>query len=335
MRMFLKKKAKFEDATPVKTPLDILLEAPGLWRMTEAERVAMTVSCRDADYIPKVKDAGSVKKVDKKRVQVLHNGVLIEADGYAGKWMTGVIKGLNGHHEPQEEKAFYEVLKKMKPGATIIELGSYWSYYSIWFKKEIKNSTAICVEPDPNNRSLGERNAELNKINDIIFLEGAAGKDYGVKVPVELDSNPGQFVDVPVLSVDGLVKKRNLSRVDILHMDVQGFELSALQGALKSIRSGKVRFVFVSTHHYLFSKSPNTHKDCLQLITNNGGHIVASHTIPESFSGDGLIIASFDDKDKNFKVDMSLNHSDQSLFRSYEDDLEILINNHNSLENNT
>jgi hypothetical protein len=68
-----------------------------------------------------------------------------------------------------------------------------------------------------------------------------------------------------------------------------------------------------------------THADCLAFIKDRGGHIITSHTIPESFSGDGLIVASFDDKDKNFFVETSLNHTDKALFRPYEEDIQTLI----------
>lgn len=312
-----------------KSPLDILLAEPRIGRMTEAQRVRMTTSCSDTDYIPKVKEAGKVKKINGQRIQVLHNGLRVEADGYVGPWMTEVIKSLKGHHEPQEEKVFYEVVRRLTPGAVIIELGSYWAYYSLWVAKETPRSRAICIEPDDSNRKLGERNAKLNGVeSSVTFLKGAAGSEHGKTVDVTMDSDPSKTSSVPVLSVDGLVREHTLKRLDILHMDVQGYELDTLRGAVETMRSGKLRFLFVSTHHYLFSKSPMTHADCLEFIKNEGGHIISSHTIPESFSGDGLIVASFSNHDKDFKVETSLNHVDEALFRTYEEDLQILIDHY-------
>jgi FkbM family methyltransferase len=326
-KRFIKKKL-------VKDPLTVLLNTPFIGRMSNEQRVAMTVSCRDTDYIPKVADAGKVKKLAGKRVQVLYNGLLVEADGYVGDWMTQIIIALKGHHEPQEEKVFFEVMKRIGPKASMIELGSYWSYYSLWFNKEVKNPGAIiCCEPDDNNLALGERNAELNGARDnLTFVQTAAGSDDGKMIDIVMDSSPDKTVRVPIMSVDGLVKKYKIGYLDILHMDVQGVELDALKGALHTIKKAKLRFVFVSTHHYLFSGSPMTHGDCLKFIKDNGGHIIASHTIPESFSGDGLIVASFSDKDKDFTVDTSLNHVDQSLFRPYEEDLQTLIDTYRTWE---
>lgn len=329
--MNILKSTLFSQKERIKGPLELLLQTPNIGRMSEDDRKNMTISCRDTDYIPKVSDAGTIKNVDGKRIQTLHNGLIVEADGYVGKWMTDIITALKGHHEPQEEKAFYEVVKRLDKGATMLELGSYWSYYSLWFKKSIEGSTSICSEPDPNNRELGIRNAELNKINDIEFLDGAAGSEHGKTVTIALDSDPSQTIDCPIQSVDGILKSRSIEKLDVLHMDVQGVELDALKGAEQSIISGKVRFVFVSTHHYLFSHSPTTHAECIEFIKTRGGHIITSHTIPESFSGDGLIVASFDEQDKDFKIETSINHSDQSLFRPYEQDLKILFDGYKGM----
>ena len=118
--------------------------------MTEKEikRVEEAVSCPDSAYIPKVPDAGRVRVDDKgNRHQLMHNGVVVSADGYYGEFNTRIVELLKGHHEPQEEKAFYEVLKAIPPRSTMIELGSYWAYYSLWFHKAVEGARNFMIEP--------------------------------------------------------------------------------------------------------------------------------------------------------------------------------------------
>src|SRR5271167_3344686 len=86
----------------------------------EKRRVAMTASCRDADYIPKVDGGGNVVDAGSYRYQVMHNGVRVLEDCYYGRWMTELIRLLRGHHEPQEEKIFYELLRHIPPGSTMV-----------------------------------------------------------------------------------------------------------------------------------------------------------------------------------------------------------------------
>ena len=310
---------------------DLLKSYRGLSNSIE-ERIQATVSCHDMDYVPRVENAGKIISVNGNNVQIMHNGVYVEEAGYQGKWQEKVIKQLRGAHEPQEEKVFNEALKLIEPGATMIELGSWWCYYSLWFLKTVKDGKAICCEPDPENIKLGKTNMRLNGYatpKDMVFLQAAAGSEDGETI--EFLTEKRKLVKVPIRSVDSLLEEMKVDEVEILHMDIQGAELDALKGARKSIRSGKIRFIFVSTHHYSIAGDPNIHQRCLNFILRNGGYIVAKHTIAESCSGDGLIVASFRDSDKDFKVKISYYPTDESLFRPVEADLNILWNAHNKI----
>lgn len=304
-------------------PIQYLIDFPGLWKKDQDDRKRMTIACRDTDYIPKVKNAGQIKKVDGQEVQIMHDGTMVSLGGYHGSWMSDIITQLKGHHEPQEEKVFYELLKRVRPGSTMIEFGSFWAYYSLWFAKNTKNAKNICCEPDTHNLEIGRKNAALNK-KQFSFIQAAAGTVDGETITIASDSKPDETIEVTVRTVDSIMKEQSVEFLELLHLDVQGYELDALKGAQASIKSGKIRFLCVSTHHYFFSKNPNTHNECLSFIKENDGHIMASHTVAESFSGDGLIAASFLKMDEKLLVDTSICHTDQSLFRSPEDDVALL-----------
>ena len=111
-------------------------------------RILIAAGCDDCDYIPKVTGAGEVLTADGVRYQLMHNGVKVIEDGYCGQWMTELIRLLKGHHEPQEEKIFHEVLKHLGAGAAMMELGSYWCYYSLWFQQVIAGAASYLIEPD-------------------------------------------------------------------------------------------------------------------------------------------------------------------------------------------
>lgn len=132
----------------------------------EIRRIEETVSCHDADYIPKVPDAGIVRvDHDGNRVQIMHNGVIVSADGYYGEVNTRIVERLKGHHEPQEEKAFYEVLKAIPRRSTMIELGCYWAYYSLWFNKAIEGARNFMIEPNKSALQCGINNFRLNRMS--------------------------------------------------------------------------------------------------------------------------------------------------------------------------
>jgi FkbM family methyltransferase len=322
-----------ERVVPQNTPaplswLDVMLATPGISKTVE-ERIAMTVSCKDADYIPKVKGAGGIKTIKGKKYQVMHNGLLVELGGYFDEWMATIITQLDGHHEPQEEKLFYEVVNRLPKGSSMIELGAYWAYYSLWFNRAVKDAQNYCCEPDPVNLALGKRNAKINELKNMEFIAAAAGKNDGEMISFTPQEGGRPDVTVPIRSIDGIVEEYGIEKLGLAHMDVQGAELSALEGALESIKSGKIRFLFVSTHHYTISGEILMHEKCLELIKNYGGHIVAEHAIHESFSGDGLIVASFSEEDKNWTVPISANRMQDGLFRPYNRDLAALVEAYN------
>jgi FkbM family methyltransferase len=293
------------------TPLD-----PSL---PEQRRILLTVSCSDADEIPKVADAGRVVERDGRALQVMHNGVVVEAGGYFGDWMQEIIRRLGGHHEPQEERAFARILERLEPGSTMIELGSFWAYYSLWFRRALPGSMNVCVEPDDERLALGRRNFALNGY-DAVFLPyaiGAADDDVAF-----LRERDGGTVHLSMRSVDSIVEEQQLRRVDLLHVDIQGAEVAMLDGARRTITAGRLRFLVVSTHHWRISGDPLTHQRCLRRIVQLGGRILAEHSVPESASGDGLIVASFDARDADM-APIALSHvrARDSLFGELEHDL--------------
>jgi len=284
------------------------------------ERIAMTVGCDDAQGIPKVAGAGSFVVENETRLQIMHNGLKIVEGCYHGAWMTAIIEILKGHHEPQEERAFHELLAHLKPGATMIELGSFWAYYSMWFAKALPGGRVVMVEPDPGNLEVGRKNFALNDLTGE-FLHGSIGRNFAAPKPFFCESDNQQH-PVPQLCVDDILRESRLPRVDLLLADIQGAELEMLRGASESIKSGMLRFIVVSTHHHLIAADPLIHQKCVEFIRTHGGHVLLDHDVTESFSGDGLIVASFDPKDRTLPpIRVSRNWPSNSLFRELEYDL--------------
>jgi FkbM family methyltransferase len=276
-------------------------------------RVELAVSCRDTDVLPKVPDAGQVRD----GVQVMHNGVLVEADGYQGPWMTEIIRVLRGHHEPQEELAFSVVIDRLAktagPSPAVIELGCWWSYYSLWARKVIPGARSFLLEPDPAYLDVGRRNFARNGIDDATFVQAAIGFDRTPPQPFLCESD-GLTHDVPFEGLGSMLDRFGLTRADLLLVDVQGAEVPLLDGGRELLRNGAVRFMVISTHHHRISGDPLTHQRCVMLLRELGGHILVEHTVAESFTGDGLIVVSFDPADRDLTIVTSRCRVQDSLF---------------------
>jgi FkbM family methyltransferase len=288
----------------------------------EKKRINMTVSCSDSEQIPKVVNAGKLIKSDEIDIQVMHNGIKIIGGCYYGPWMTNIIEILKGHHEPQEEFAFFQVLEQLRSNPSpwgsprMIELGSFWAYYSMWFLKDFPEGSTYCFEPDPNYLEIGRQNFELNNlsgsfINAMVSNQAAALSEFRCE-------SDGQVISIPALDFSGVLAATEQKDIDLVLVDIQGAEIPLLQNLSEVLRHSRVRFVAISTHDVEISGSSITHQYALELLIQSGAHIILEHSVSESFSGDGFILASFFEIDKFLHIPISYNRSKNSLFGEWE-----------------
>ncbi|MBT3961068.1 MAG: FkbM family methyltransferase [Candidatus Marinimicrobia bacterium] len=235
------------------------------WR----ERIADVLSSPDNRYIPRESDAGKIKNGS----LIMHNGLKIDPLSYCGYPMLKMLMENRGAHEPQEERVFYEILKKLPIRSVMIELGSYWAFYSMWFHRKVKHPTCYMVEPNRTCLQTGKNNFILNKMHGN-FLRAFVG-----------DSSFVNEKGDKTICIDDFVEQNKIKFVHVLHADVQGKELEMLKGSRNLFDNKKVGYVFVSTH------SNDLHSECLSILNNYNFIILASANLDETYSYDGLIAA--------------------------------------------
>ena len=258
-------------------------------------RIEITAGCRDCDDLPRVENAGECfVDEDGNAVQVMHNGLRVLYGRYYGSWVNEIIRRLRGVHEPQEEKVFHEVLGHMRPGATMIEAGCYWGYYSMWFAKAVADARVLLVEPHPNQMKTAERNFELNGL-EADFTIGYFGQYPEQKKRIQ-EKRVGEL---PRFELSEFMALKGLTRVDLLHSDIQGHEEELLDGARDLLRAGRVGFLFISTHG-------RRHQGCRDILDDVGYRILAEHAVDQSASADGLLVAQSPELPEVAPVEISL-----------------------------
>ncbi len=235
-----------------------------VWKM----RINNVLSSPDNQFIPKVHDAGKIVRGK----QIMHNGLLIHLGSYYGPEYSKMLLLSKGVHEPQEERVFLEVLKTIPSGAIMVEMGAFWSFYSMWFQKEISKSVNYLIEPDSFNLGQGKRNFQLNHMKGQ-FIQAFVG------------SKSSSDENGTTICVDDLVSKHSIPFIHMLHSDIQGYEYDILLGAETTFRENKIGYVFISTH------SNELHYKCMDYLLGKNFIIIASADLNETFSEDGLIAA--------------------------------------------
>ena len=233
------------------------------------ERVNLAREAPDNAFIPRVPDAGRILRGK----QIMHNGLRINAGSYYGFEESILMHENRGVHEPQEERLFQEVLPHIEPGAVMIEMGAFWSFYSMWFNKTVCGARNYMLEPEGFNLESGRHNFRLNGMLGE-FRHCGVGERSGIMPS-----------GVPIICVDDFVRTEGIAHVHLLHADIQGQEVAMLRGATFLFTNQLVDWIFVSTH------SENLHADCLALLDEYGCLVVAAVQPSESYSVDGIIVA--------------------------------------------
>jgi hypothetical protein len=235
---------------------------------TWERRIGDVLSAEDNRYIPRVPDAGMIKGGK----QIMHNGLKIHLGSYYGPEYSKMLLLSKGVHEPQEERIFGEAIKTLPASATMIEMGAFWSFYSMWFNRVIPGAGNFMIEPDKFNIGQGKRNFKLNRMKGD-FVRAFIGRESAKDGTTD------------TLAIDDFVSGRGLSFIHMLHSDIQGFEFDMLLGAEKTFRDKKIGYVFISTH------ANDIHYKCLDFLRRYDFVILASVDLDESYSEDGLIAA--------------------------------------------
>jgi FkbM family methyltransferase len=202
----------------------------------------------------------------------------------------------------------------------MVELGSFWAYYSLWLKNAIPDARLVLVEPDVGNLEVGRHNLALNRVEASSIVQAAVGNRHDLRAPVTWESDGIPHITRHV-TIDGLMRELELERIDLLSCDVQGAELAMLEGAVDALAEGRIRFLVISTHHHRISGSPLTHQQCCELLREVGAHFIAEHSVSESCSGDGLLVASTDRRDTDLHAQVTIVRARDTLFGELEWDL--------------
>lgn len=235
------------------------------WR----ERIRMVLSDPDNAVIQRDPLAGAIEGP----LVVMHNGIRVAALSYYGGGALNMLIENKGVHEPQEEAVFQQVLPYMGSGAVMVELGAYWGFYSLWFKSKVPDARCFLVEANGMGLETGRLNFRLNNLNADFTHAYVAGR-------------PGVAVEgTAITTVDEFAERKRLSRIDLLHSDIQGSELDMLDGAQGMLRGQRVGYVFISSH------SNELHDKCSERLRGFGYEIVASANLDESYCCDGVLVA--------------------------------------------
>lgn len=154
-----------------------------------------------------------------------------------------------------------ETVVRAAPGDCVIDGGGGWGDTALYFADAVgPDGRVLCFEFVPENLALLERNLAANPpLRDRVEVVGAPlwerrGEllDYTSVGGQSSVARPGPDPDgaARTESVDELCEERGIDRVDMLKLDVEGAERSALRGAERTLRRDRPKLA-ISVYHDL------------------------------------------------------------------------------------
>ena len=156
------------------------------------------------------------------------------------------------------ERREQDLLRRhLRPGMTVFDLGANVGFYTERFSRLVGAAGKVyAFEPDPFcSEVLRDRTRLLGNVRVENVAVGArqgeatlfcSNRDRAENRTRPLDPGvPAEAVRVPVVTLDGYCRSRNVERVDALKMDVEGDEVHVLRGMSETMARTPPAWMFI------------------------------------------------------------------------------------------
>ncbi len=215
---------------------------------------------------------------------------------------------MNGFEK--RELALYQVL--IKQGDVIIDAGANIGLYSILGSRIVgEKGKVYSFEPSGANFDILKKNIQLNKCNNIVPVNMGLGDKTGEILELFQEEGSGdaeKYVfrssinetavsapDSKVMHVsekisletlDNFRSKMNLSKIDFLKIDVEGFEYFLLKGAENALKENPGMIILFECASHLAERAGVTKAEVLQFLEGLGFEIFYWNAIDKTWSDD-------------------------------------------------
>lgn len=195
---------------------------------------------------------------------------------------------LGKNYDPPVAKFLRE---HVKPGALCFDVGANVGVYVLQFARwSGPTGHVVAFEPNPSAVTVLRRHIELNDLKErVTVVPAAVGASPGEAIlyaaqaegmsrlgePNRLIADHASRIDVPVITLDEFCDAERMNP-DWLLIDIEGFEIAALEGARRLIEHrGRALNIVVEMHPAVWDSANTTPASAKKLLTGLGLRPVA------------------------------------------------------------
>lgn len=154
-----------------------------------------------------------------------------------------------------------------RPGDVALDVGGCWGDTALWLAHHVGEQGAVhTFEPTPRNRALLQRNLDLNPelsprvtvwedplaptAGESVWVRDSvsAGAQMQGELPADDDPHGRESVELRTETIDALVARGELPRVDFLKIDVEGADVGVLEGAAQTLQEQRPKLALACYH---------------------------------------------------------------------------------------
>ncbi len=145
------------------------------------------------------------------------------------------------------------VTKLIKPTDTILDLGANIGYFTMLFSDLASSGNVHAFEPSPRTFGFLQKNISANGMKNVVLHETAVGEHDGEADLYINEYNRGdnrvypsfnaKGVRIRMSKVDSIIPSN--TKVDMIKIDIQGFEVHALRGMERVLRENPALYMLV------------------------------------------------------------------------------------------
>jgi len=139
----------------------------------------------------------------------------------------------------------------------VFDVGANEGHFSKYVSEYQSASSFFCFEPFAETFLILKANLSNSKFshyqlafgdsNETITISqnDAKSSDTNSLIHQNTESHSGKLVNIEVTTLDDFVEENQISAIDLLKIDTEGYDLKVLKGAEQSLHSGKIKLVYV------------------------------------------------------------------------------------------
>jgi FkbM family methyltransferase len=169
------------------------------------------------------------------------------------------------------------------PDFVCLDIGANIGVKSLYLSKHCSEGRVVAVEAGTTVAECLQTNIAANSITNVVAMHAAVGSEVGTMHFYEDSAwgHVGEGIAVEAVTLDEVVRRNGLSRVDFVKIDVEGAELPILKSSMQLINRFE-SLVFVELNSLTLLVWGNTNpREFVEWVTANFKYVYALNRSPD------------------------------------------------------